>query len=74
MNVKVGLELPEELVRRIENEAARRNVSAEDLCSEALGDRFAMRDAESDSEFHEQLRIAREGMRRYRDTLRELAS
>ena len=74
MGVKVGIELPEELLQRIEKEAERRSLSKEELCREALAARFPTRDAENDSEFQEQLRIAREGMRLYRDTLRELAS
>jgi hypothetical protein len=58
-----GIAIPE-----IENEAARRSVSSEDLCREALTFWFPTSDVASDSEFQEQLRIAREAMRRYRDT------
>jgi predicted transcriptional regulator len=74
MGITVGIELPDELLRRIEKEAERRGISREDLCREALAAWFPTSDVENDPEFQEQLRIAREGMRRYRDTLRELAS
>lgn len=69
----LGIEIPDDLIHRIETEATRRNLSPQDVCREALESCFPPPDPAANPEFVEQIRLAREGMRRYRDTLRELA-
>lgn len=71
--MKVGIEIPEELHRRLKVEAARRQVKLKDAFEEAITAWLKPADPAGDAEFQEQLRIAKEGMARYRDTLRELA-
>lgn len=71
--MRISVELSHRLLRRIEEEATRRGVSAQDLCRDLLEASLPASDATSAHEFHEQMRLAREGMRRYRDTLHDLA-
>ena len=73
MATSVAIEISDELIQRIETEPARRKVSPQDVCREALEASFPPPDSAANPEFAEQIRLAREGMRRYRDTLRELA-
>ena len=71
--MKVGIEIPGELQQRLKIEAARRNVRMKDVWREAAERWLAAPDHGSDLEFQEQMRLAREGMARYRRALRELA-
>ncbi len=71
--MKVGIEIPEDLHRRLKVEAARRQVKLKDAFEEAITAWLKPVEPAPDAEFQEQLRIAKEGMVRYRETLRELA-
>lgn len=71
--MKVGIEIPEELHVQVKVKAAQRGVKLKDAWREALEVWVRGPDSPNNAEFDEQLRIAREGMKRYRTTLRELA-
>lgn len=71
--MKVGIEIPEELHVQVKVKAAQRGVKLKDVWREALEVWVRSPDSPTSAEFDEQLRIAREGMKRYRTTLRELA-
>jgi len=71
--VKVGIEVPASLHQRVKIEAAQRNLKLKDAYREAIESWLTPPQPERDEEFHRQMAIAREGMKRYRNALRELA-
>ncbi|MCX6590715.1 MAG: hypothetical protein NTZ56_04240 [Acidobacteria bacterium] len=70
----VGIEIPEERYRRLKAEADVRQVSVEDACVEAITNWLQPALRTHNTELDEQLRIAKQGMVHFRDTLRELAN
>ena len=72
-NLKVGIELPAELHQRLKVEAARRNIKMKDVYREALEIWLTPNGEEDGEEFRRQMTVAREGMSKYKNALRELA-
>ena len=71
--IQVGIRLPADLHQRLKMEAVKRRLPMKEVFREALEGWLAPKEDGEDEEFQRQMAIARAGMAKYRDALRELA-